>query len=288
VKNLKSLCLVHLSFFSVLVFASIAFAEEIVMLPPTELKYECPDMLENEFDQHECHEMWFPNPDGTNWKSPVNISDGTWHIRYIVRKITKSVTTMILYYWDNKGSRHGNVGPGSAKPRLNTEGEVIYGTGNPADGWHSDPYNPTNVSTKFRIQLRDGNSLQFKSGDALHAYFPLHFHATIVAVPVGETFSGWENYPVDGATISRKPHNTIQSSTSFKIIKGHSNNLEISELNGEASRVDIIACNGKVVSRYSAYEKNSLTIPAENFAQGIYAIKVIGRNGRVASRLIAY
>ena len=114
------------------------------------------------------HEVWFNSPLGTNWTSPVNYDGGPVNIRFVIKEIPKTCGLGTLTYWNNKGGNHGYIMDPVGISET-TPGKVWTKAAKLGDGWHSHPWNWSNVATRFRIQIRE---LWAKSLSVLRFCFP--------------------------------------------------------------------------------------------------------------------
>lgn len=156
-----------------------------------------------------------------NWKSPDNYYDGEWHFRYTIvnQDSTPTAGALSTCIWNMPGFH-----PENCAGNISHDGKVGTSktlSSSPKDWWKngSDPLDFSN-STPFlmRVVLRGETSCNVtghcvakpceptgevctngkKKGDytsAFAKYDEMKFRLTIVMVPQGKTFSGWQNYP---------------------------------------------------------------------------------------------
>ena len=147
------------------------------------------------------YQKWFKSPIGKNWLSPINWKDGTAHIRYTVLERPKSCQIGLYTYWRSR-SKHGRV---SCNCGIPAAGNTTTKSSNTRLSWSSHSADYENMANEYRLQVRAGKSIQFKSKSERMEFYPLVIRATIVFVSSGDTFSGWESYPQEGGSSTISP-----------------------------------------------------------------------------------
>jgi hypothetical protein len=178
-----------------------AFAEETVLLPSSNVEFagDGPAITSGpqkgyENKRDELHEKWFVDVLGSDWTEYKN---GSMHMRAVVTEFTKPVQLAFFTFWDGNRSHHG-VGTRCPRSGKLSGTGTFTGYRDSDEFWASDPIHWDRMGGEWRIQLRDGNSLQFKSDSEIKKYYPLKFNLTVVFVKSGSTFSGWENHKIEG------------------------------------------------------------------------------------------
>jgi hypothetical protein len=156
-----------------------------------------------------------------NWKSPDDYYNGEWHFRYTLvnQDSTPTAGALSTCIWNMPGFHPENcAGNISHDGKVGTSKTLVS---SPKDWWKNggDPLDFSN-STPFlmRVVLRGETSCNVtshcvakpceptgevctngkKKGDytsAFAKYDEMKLRLTIVMVPAGKTFSGWQNYP---------------------------------------------------------------------------------------------
>lgn len=138
-----------------------------------------------------------------NWLTPQNYYNGTWHFRYQVTQQPGNIPGALqLCIWNMPGFK-----PESCSPNIAHTGVGTYTASSvPAAWWKLNgvPLNFAN-STSFliRMVLRGPGNCNVTRHDVAKDcwdqwpnYENLKFKVTVVIVPQGQTFSGWQNYPL--------------------------------------------------------------------------------------------
>lgn len=140
-----------------------------------------------------------------NWLSPTNYYNGTWHFRYVIHSHpTNTAGKLQVCIWNMPGFK-----PESCGGKVAHQGVGTYTYSSvPSSWWKKDgvPLNFSN-SSSFLIRvillgLQSGGNDCIVSNknvprpcpEQFQNFAQMKFKLTIVMVPQGQTFSGWNNY----------------------------------------------------------------------------------------------
>lgn len=140
-----------------------------------------------------------------NWQSPKDYYNGIWYFRYKITQADASVATgrMQMCIWNMPGNFPENCAPNIT--HTGALNNVVTISQSPAQ-WYKKNETPLNFtnSTPFRIRtvLRGPNGCNVTRHDVAKPcwdqwpnYDTMRVKLTVVMVPVGETFAGWQAYP---------------------------------------------------------------------------------------------
>lgn len=142
-----------------------------------------------------------PSGAPSNWKSPDDYHGGTWYFRYNIHTHpTGEKGAMQICVWDQ------GFKPENCSPNFNYDGtDKYYVTASPSKWWKLNgvPLDFTNPDDyRISVVLRGtGNCNVTKFDvdkpcwDQWPKYKDMVTRITVIMVPAGKTFSGWENYP---------------------------------------------------------------------------------------------
>jgi hypothetical protein len=185
-----------------------------------------------------------------NWESPYDYYNGTFYAYYEVISVPTNVAFKmqigIFQYYPSLGSWDGhNFGETcSGTATLQGNGSVAYYSSSPSTWWtlnggadfsRVDDFESvgpvlwgTNPDSPLITTAGGGNDATWAQKDY---WLPLTIKIIIVAVPVGESFSGWDNY-INGCNTPAQP-GSISGSTNPT--EGTSQTYSISEVSGATS-----------------------------------------------------
>jgi hypothetical protein len=185
-----------------------------------------------------------------NWESPYDYYNGTFYAYYEVISVPTNVAFKmqigIFQYYPSLGSWDGhNFGETcSGTATLQGNGSVAYYSSSPSTWWtlnggadfsRVDDFESvgpvlwgTNPDSPLITTNGGGNDATWAQKDY---WLPLTIKIIIVAVPVGETFSGWDNY-INGCSTPAQPGSITGNANPTD---GSSQTYSISEVSGATS-----------------------------------------------------
>ncbi len=139
-----------------------------------------------------------------SWTTPKDYYNGMWHFRYkIISSPAQAPGRFQVCIWNMPGFQ-----PETCGPQLNhtgTVGQVVTGSAAPVDWWklHGTLSMADQTPLLIRSVLRgpDGcpvtnyPTVNGRCENLWNDLKEMRYQITIVAVPQGQTFSGWQNYP---------------------------------------------------------------------------------------------
>ncbi len=271
----------------VLLAASTAAADEFALLPPTEV--EMLDFVETQCTPYCINQIWFPNTAGANWTSPVNYADGSMYVRRVIREMQRPCTIGLYYWWNGNRAQHG--GGGALDQSFTEVGQEQTSSAALKSLWGSHPVNWSDMGYEWRFQIRDdGESIQFLSKEQQRTYLPLKYNATVILVPAGETFSGWENYPYDGQVA--QAHTRRQPSVSARrpvhiapnATGGFALGVELDEPYG----LQVVDSKGRAVIEKGGSGCATYMIDRHELPAGVYFVKVTSARAHFVERFATY
>jgi hypothetical protein len=214
-----------------------------------------------------------------NWKSPDDYWNGHWEVRYVVKSTPKDLPfTLQTCIWEpdkdeNCSSPYTAIqGPGTYTGTLKTCSSWWKKDGKPVDytnpagfdrlglvfrtksGCYVTPYN---VSPNCWAQRAD--------------YIPVPMHITIVAVSAGSTFSGWDNYPVDGTSI-RHSRARLKAASSSQI-QFYGSRIFLADNSAAASvTIEISDLQGRRIQVLKTVPGKALNLSETIDARGTYLV----------------
>ena len=134
-----------------------------------------------------------------DWTFPVNYADGTVQSRYIVKSVSSDTT--ISYQWClfQGGSNHTCL----TCAKFNSPG-TYFAEKVVKKLWANFTVDWSRNFGRFMLVVKDATGAPVSNGSGFGGkwigspdfdlYFPFEVHTTVVVIPAGSTFSGWENY----------------------------------------------------------------------------------------------
>lgn len=140
-----------------------------------------------------AHSKVITEPPPPDWYAPTNYFDGEIRTRLVVTSKPTSlpVWAEICFWQDRLGGRH--VCMAVVLPPWSTTGTYTYRTKATAIRF----LDQVDFSKPFAViehRLKDGTG-KLRGDDLGDAHLPLQVRYTVVLVPKGETFAGWEQHP---------------------------------------------------------------------------------------------
>ncbi len=261
---------------------SILQAEEFALLPPTEV--EMVDFVETQCTPYCIFQIWYPNTAGANWTSPVDYAGGTIHVRHVVRELQKHCQLGLYYWWNGDRSQHG----GGLIQDFNNVGDEKTTSGTLKSQWSSNAVNWSNMGNEWRFQIRDGNSIQFQTVAQQRTYLPLKYNATVVLVPAGETFSGWDNYPLEGEPVHviRDKGDVGATGGRGLIWKRSGDGLGLGVGLESAYRLQVVNGKGQIVVSRNGGGPTERAVDAGRLPAGVYVVRVISPHVEFRDRFV--
>ncbi|HRW08137.1 MAG TPA: hypothetical protein P5121_23705 [Caldilineaceae bacterium] len=136
-----------------------------------------------------------------NWKSPINYAEGTFFYRVEIRKQPQPKTMRIQFcIWqdrfrlENCGSQKSLVGKPGTVVTWSQPVQGLWKKGGKIIDW-SRPRQRYGIAIKNSRGKPVSNYNGWNwNGENPNQWYPLDMHVTVVVVPKGASFSGWQNY----------------------------------------------------------------------------------------------
>jgi hypothetical protein len=235
------------------------------------------------------NQIWFPNTAGANWTSPVNYADGSMYVRRVIREMQRPCTIGLYYWWNGNRAQHG--GGGALDQSFTEVGQEETSSAVLKSLWSSHPVNWSDMGFEWRFQIRDdGESIQFLSKEEQRTYLPLTYNATVVLVPAGETFSGWENYPYEGQPVeAREPSGRAPlAQRPVHISRNGADGFTMGVLLEGPYRLEVVDSKGRAVVKKAGFGPEERAVASRWLPAGVYLVKGTSGFARFAERIATY